>query len=160
MLQLLQILSTNQYSTLLILPVVCSAHPLGDIIVIVLIHQLQGDLQLVCGIKAQLGEHHLLMLYQKLILILHSCGYNKLIAGFNAAKHFIECTRMLTEQGNASKLMHMICSLSQEVVEKSLKALYLAKCDSNLTNNMNYIKLVAFYDQLRTTDWALASGRH
>ena len=126
-LQLLQILSTNQYSTLLVLPVVYLGHLLGDIVVNMHIYQLQGDLQLVYGIKAQLGEHHLLMLYQKLILILHSCGYNKLIAGFNAAKHFSECTRMLTEQGNASKvsrssdekwighvnfLVYMICSRS------------------------------------------------
>ena len=30
------------------------------------------------------------------------------IADFNAAKHFIECTRMLTEQGDTSKVSRSI----------------------------------------------------
>ena len=82
------------------------------------------------------------------------------IADFNAAKHFIECTRVVSEEGNASKVSRnssemdhpcqfpaLICFLSHEVVEKSLKAVYLAKCGSTLTNQCD-LYLVTLYDQL------------
>ena len=86
------------------------------------------------------------------------------IADFNAAKYFIECTRVVTEQGDSSKVSRnsgemdhppcqfpaLICFLSHEVVEKSLKAMYLAKCGSTLTNQRD-LNLVALYDQLSTT---------
>ena len=84
------------------------------------------------------------------------------IANFNAAKHNVECTRIVTEQGTASKVSRngdemeanypcqfpaLICFLSHEVVEKSLKAVYLAKCGSTLANQYD-LNLVALYDQL------------
>ena len=86
------------------------------------------------------------------------------IADFNAAKHFVECTKIVTEQHSASKVSSsdemeanhpcqfpaLICFLSHEVVEKSLKAVYLAKCGSTLANQRD-LNLVSLYDQLSAT---------
>ena len=84
------------------------------------------------------------------------------IADFNAAKHYLECTRIVNEQGSTSKVTNsgdeteadyscqfpaLVCFLSHEVVEKSLKAIYLANCGSTLADQHN-LKLVALYDQL------------
>ena len=85
------------------------------------------------------------------------------IADFNAAKHYVECTRIVNEQGSAASKVSsngdetdadfscqfpaLVCFLSHEVVEKSLKAVYLAKCGSTLANQGD-LKLVALYDQL------------
>ena len=88
------------------------------------------------------------------------------IADFNAAKYYIQCTRTVAEQSSVSKTSSngeameidspspcqfpaLICFLSHEVVEKSLKAAYLAKCDSTLANQHDS-NLVALYDQLKT----------
>jgi len=88
------------------------------------------------------------------------------IADFNAAKHYVECTNtVVVERVNSSGVSSsddemetdnypcqfpaLICFLSHEVVEKSLKAVFLAKCGFTLANQHN-LNLVALYDQLST----------
>lgn len=84
------------------------------------------------------------------------------IADFNAAEHYVECTARITakemntpransgemERGdNPCQFPALVCFLSHEVVEKSLKAVYLANCGSTLTSQRD-LNLVALYDQL------------
>ena len=87
------------------------------------------------------------------------------IADFNAAKHYVECSRYTKpKEAKITSRSHdkmeaetypcqfpaLVCFLSHEVVEKCLKAVYLAKCGTTLTNQCD-LNLVALYDQLSTT---------
>ena len=56
---------------------------------------------------------------------------------------------METDSPSLCQFPALICFLSHEVVEKSLKAAYLAKCGSTLAIQHDF-NLVALYDQLKT----------
>ena len=90
------------------------------------------------------------------------------IADFNAATHHIECTSIVNQQmngaeisinisdGNSCQFPALVCFLSHEVVEKCLKATYLATCGSTLTDQRDF-SLVRLYDYLSSSRcWPLA----
>ena len=81
------------------------------------------------------------------------------IADFNAATHYVECTGIAGQQVNGDnddnsvgEFSALICFLSHEVVEKCLKAAYLATCGSTLSGQSNIREsLVALYNQLSSS---------
>ena len=86
------------------------------------------------------------------------------IADYNAAKCYIDCSSTAEQQVNSSgsnscQFPALVCFLSHEVVEKCLKATYLAACGSTLTDQRD-LSLVELYDYLSTsTSWPLTDIR-
>ena len=89
------------------------------------------------------------------------------IADFNAAKCYVECSSTGEQQLNSSAITGnnscqfpaLVCFLSHEVIEKCLKATYLALCGSTLTDQRD-LSLVELHDYLSSSRcWPLADIR-
>jgi len=87
------------------------------------------------------------------------------ISDLNAATHYTKCQQQITvgseviissSDDESCQFPALICFLSHEVIEKCLKATYLAACGFTLTDQRE-LSLVELYDYLRScTCWPLA----
>ena len=90
------------------------------------------------------------------------------IADLNAATHYVKCQQQInigseviinSSSDNSCQFPALICFLSHEVIEKCLKATYLATCGSTLTDQTD-LSLVELYDYLSSSRcWPLTDIR-